>query len=171
MEPNTGGVKTWQWVVTAIVIIILIIIGIMVFGNKKSEAPIGGDNMSTTTTGDNMANEVNRIVMSDQYPGNVVYLSSVQLAKGGWVVIHKDNNGTPGDIIGSQYFEAGLNGGGKITLNTSTVEGGTYYAMLHSDDGDMKFDAAKDLPLKDSRGNVIMKIFHAAASVGAGLKG
>ncbi len=166
MDP-ASGVKTWQWVVTAIVIIILIIIGIMVFGGKSSEAPTDTDSPNPTDT---TVSEVNRIVMSDQYPGNVVYISSVQLAKGGWVEIHADNNGTPGEIIGSQWFDAGINPG-KITLTKPTVEGGLYYAMLHSDDGDKKFDATKDLPLKDSRGNVIMKPFRAAASVGAGIKG
>lgn len=167
MEPQASGVKTWQWVVTAIVIIILIIIGIMVFGGKSSEAPT--DTNEPTPT-DSTAQEVNRIVMSDQYPGNIVLISSVQLSKGGWVVIHADSNGTPGEIIGTQWFDAGINPG-RITLTKATVEGGTYYTMLHSDDGDKVFNATKDLPLKDSRGNVIMKIFRAAASVGAGIKG
>ncbi len=171
MEPTQTGVKTWQWVVTAIVIIVLIIIGIMVFGNKKSEAPIGGDNISTSTTGGSISQEVNRIVMTDQYPGNVVYLGSVQLARAGWVVIHKDNDGTPGAVIGTQWLDAGLSAGTKITLTQSTKEGGLYYVMLHSSDGDTLFDEAKDLPLKDSRGNVIMKPFRAYASVGAGIKG
>ncbi len=168
MQPSSG-IKTWQWVVTIIVIIILIIIGVLVFGGKGSQAPVTGDESMATTTADQSA--ANRIVMSDQYPGNVVYLSSVQLTKPGWVVIHKDNKGQPGDIIGSAHFDAGINAGGKITLSGSTVEGGTYYAMIHSDDGDGIFNAAKDLPLKDARGNIIMHVFHASASVGAGLKG
>ncbi|MES2216550.1 MAG: hypothetical protein V4481_04625 [Patescibacteria group bacterium] len=171
MEPAQTGVKTWQWVVTAIVIIVLIIIGIMVFGNKKGETPIGGDNMSTSTDNGTVSQEVNRVVMTDQYPGNVVYLGSVQLAKGGWVVIHKDNNGTPGAVIGTQWLDAGLSAGTKITLTQSTTEGGLYYVMLHSDDGDKVFNETKDLPLKDSRDSVIMKPFRAYASVGAGIKG
>lgn len=168
MEP-TNGVRTWQWVVTVIVIIVLVVIGIMVFGGKKttdtSMTPDTSSVGSDTTSGD-----TNRIAMNDQYPGNVVYLNSVQLAKPGWVVIHKDNAGQPGAIIGSAYFDAGINPG-KITLTSATVEGGTYYAMLHSDDGDKKFDETKDVPLTDSAGRVIMQIFHASASVSAGIKG
>jgi len=167
MEPNTG-VKTWQWVVTVIVIIVLIVIGIMVFGGKETEAP--GDNVNATSTNGTASNEVNRIVMSDQFPGNVVYISSLTLARGGWVAIHKDNNGQPGEIIGTQYFEAGTSPGRAINLTSPTIEGGIYYAMLHSDDGDKKFDATKDLPLKDSRGNVIMKIFRASALAGNEIK-
>lgn len=167
MEPQSG-IKTWQWVVTVIVIVVLIIIGVMVFGNKgttPTETPVVENPTDTTAS-----TEVNRIVMGDQFPGNVVFVSSVTLANGGWVEIHADNNGQPGAYIGSMYFGPGLNTG-KITLTKPTVEGGLYYAMLHSDDGDQKFDATKDLPMKDSKGNIIMKVFHAAASVGAGLKG
>ncbi len=168
MEPSTG-IKTWQWVVTVIVIIVLIIVGILVFGNDKEVAE-EGLTTETPTTETTASTESNRIVMGDQFPGNVVFLSSVQLANGGWVEIHKDNNGVPGEIIGSQYFDKGINTG-KITLTKPTVEGALYYAMLHSDDGDKKFDAEKDLPLKNAKGDIIMKLFRASAAVGAGLKG
>ena len=168
MQPQESGIKTWQWVVTVIVIIILIVIGFMVFGNKGAQVPPVTDNTSAAPA--TQSNNVNRIVMSDQYPGNVVYLSSVQMQNAGWVAIHKDNNGQPGAIIGYTRFDAGINTG-KVTLTQPTVEGGTYYAMLHNDDGDGVFDATKDAPLKDSRGNVIMQIFHASTSVGAGMKG
>ncbi len=168
MEPSSG-IKTWQWVVTVIVIIVLIIIGILVFGNDKgvTDDTTATDTAMTDTTA---SSELNRIVMGDQFPGNVVFVSSVMLENGGWVEIHADNNGQPGAYIGSQYFNKGINTG-KITLTKPTVEGGLYYAMLHSDDGDKVFNAEKDLPLKDSKGNIIMKLFRAAASVGAGLKG
>ncbi|MEK7646543.1 MAG: hypothetical protein AAB381_02510 [Patescibacteria group bacterium] len=166
MEPSTG-VKAWQWVVTVIVIIVLIVIGIMVFSKDK-----GTDTTDTTTTPTTTTATagVNRVVMSDQYPGNLVYLSSVQFEKGGWVVIHADNAGQPGAIIGQTYFDKGINPG-RVTLTTATVEGGTYYAMLHSDDGDKVFSATKDVPLKDANGNIIMKIFRALASVGNEIKG
>jgi hypothetical protein len=169
MEPQQSGVRTWQWVVTAIVIIVLIIIGIMVFGGRSTNEP-GTNGTSTATSTGTTGNEVNRIVMSDQYPGNVVYLSSVQLERGGWVVIHKDNRGQPGDVIGSTYFNPGINPG-RVNLTQSTTEGGIYYAVLHTDDGDKVFNASRDAALKDARGNIIMKLFRAAASVGAEFKG
>jgi hypothetical protein len=166
MEPQSG-IRAWQWIVTVIVIIVLIIIGVLVFGGDNDDMGTI-DNPGTTTPGTTVG--VNRVVMSDQYPGNIVYLSSVQFENGGWVAIHKDNAGQPGAIIGQTYFEKGINPG-RVTLTQATVEGGTYYAMLHSDDGDKKFDAAKDLPLRDSNNSIIMKIFRAAASVGAEIKG
>ena len=169
MNPEQSGIKSWQWAVTIIIIIVLIIVGIMVFGNKKSEES-SMTTEETPTTESNSASEVNRIVISDQFPGNVVNVSSVQLANGGWVEIHADNKGQPGAYIGSMYFGKGINPG-KIILTKPTTEGGIYYAMLHSDDGDKTFDSVKDLPLKDSKGNVIMRLFRASATVDAGIKG
>jgi len=163
MQDEQSGVKTWQWVVTVIVIIVLVLLGYyMLKGNGTSTPTTGVD---TTTDSTLVAGkDTNRVVVTDQFPGNIVYLSSVQLAQPGFVVIHKDNKGTPGDIIGYQYFDKGINPG-KITLTTPTAEGQTYYAMLHSDDGDKKFDAKLDLPLKDAAGNIIMKVFRSTTSI------
>ena len=168
MEPQASGVKTWQWVVTVIVIIILIVIGILVFGGSKTTAPVTTD--QTPITDQTGIAALNRIVMSDQYPGNVVYLSSVQVQNPSWVVIQSDNNGQPGEIVGSMHFAAGINPG-KITLTKPTVEGGTYYAVIYTDDSAATFNSTTDLPLKDSNGNVIMHVFHATASADINLKG
>ncbi len=167
MQPESG-LRTWQWVVTAIVIIILIVIGIIVFGNDGDDTGTPTGTNATSTISNTPG--TNSIVMSDQYPGNVVNISSVQLTKGGWVVIHEDNAGQPGAIIGSAWVDAGVNPA-KITLSKTTIDGRTYYAMLHSDDGDRKFDAAKDAPLKDSNGNTIMRIFRASATADQSVKG
>lgn len=166
MQPESSGVKTWQWVVTVIVVIVLIIIGIMVFGGK-SKTPMQDEVPSDTTA---VNTGVNSIILSDQYPGNVVYVSSVQLANAGWVVIHKDQGGEPGAVIGQVYVGAGINPA-KVTLSSPLVDGGTYYAMLHADDGDKKWDAALDLPLKDSKGSIIMRVFHGSATADANIKG
>ncbi len=169
MEPQASGVKTWQWVVTIIVIIAIIVIGILVSGSKKSETPVVTEPVVTTEPTTVAA--LNRIVMVDQYPGNIVYLSSVQVEKSAWVVIHANNAGQPGEIIGSVHFAAGLTAGTKITLTKPTVDGGTYYAVIYTSDGAAKFNAKTDLPLKDAKGNVIMKIFHASAAAEVNLKG
>jgi hypothetical protein len=168
MEPQTSGVKTWQWVVTVIVIIALIVIGILVFGGSKSGTTDVSDQNPVTDQTGTLA--LNRIVMSDQYPGNVVYLSSVQVENPSWVVIQADNSGQPGEILGSLHFAKGINPG-KVTLTKPTVDGGTYYAVIYTDDGKPTFSAVTDLPLKDANGNVIMRIFHASATADINLKG
>lgn len=162
-----SGIKTWQWVVTVIVIIVLIVIGVMVFGDK-GEAPVTTDDETPVITDD--ASVVSRIVMSDQYPGNVVYLSSVQVANPSWVVIQTDNAGVPGKVIGSTRFDTGINPG-KVTLTQPMVDGGTYYAVIYNDIAGASFDITKNTPVKDAKGQVIMKVFKASASVGADFKG
>ncbi|MEK7501552.1 MAG: hypothetical protein AAB629_01360 [Patescibacteria group bacterium] len=165
MQPEQSGVKTWQWIVTVIVIIVLIIIGIFVFGNKKAEAPVTGEETTTPAT-----QTANNIIMSNQFPGNVVYISSVQAANTGWVAIQKDNAGQPGVVIGSANVIVGTNPV-KVTLNQPTIDGGAYYAVMYSDDGDGEFDITKDSPLKDANGNVIMRPFRASATANAEIKG
>ncbi len=168
MEPTTTGIKSWQWIATIVVIIALIVVGVLVFGGKGETEPTDTSDNTPVTTDD--VNASNRIVMSDQFPGNVVYLSSVQVSEPSWVVIHADNAGQPGKVIGSASFETGINPG-KITLTQSTVDGGTYYAVLYKGNGSSSFDITKNAPVKDSNGNVVMKIFRASSSVNAGIKG
>ncbi len=139
----------------------------MVFGKKSPTAEVPAP-IATTTPSNTPG--VNAIVMSDQYPGNVVYLSSVQVTKAGWVAIHKDDAGKPGAIIGSAWVNEGVSPV-KVTLTSPMIDGSTYYAMLHSDDGDKKFDAVKDAPLKDSNNNVVMRVFRATVTADQNTKG
>ncbi len=163
---NTNGIKAWQWVVTAVVIVALIVIGVIVFSNKGVEAPVVTAPEQTVST----SNTSNGLIMSDQYPGNVVYVSSVQLANPGWVIIQKSVGGKPEDVIGQTYLSAGI-APAKITLTQSTIDGYMYYAVLYSDNGDKKFDISTDKPITDKNGNIILKTFKATASAGAEIKG
>ncbi len=162
MQPEQSGIRTWQWVVTVIVIIVLILLGYYMFKGNGA-APVMTDTTPDAMT--NTAQETNHIVVTDQFPGNIVYLSSVELSNPGFVVVKNDKTGTPGDILGSQYFNKGINPG-KVTLTKSTTEGALYYAVIYADtDGNKIFDATKDMPVKDSAGNVIMKTFRASFSI------
>jgi len=167
MEPQSG-IRTWQWVVTVIVIIALIIVGVMVFRGNDNETPLIPTDENPVTIDNNTA--VNRIVMSDQYPGNVVYISSVQVAVDSWVAIHADSAGLPGKVIGSLSFKAGINPG-KITLTQPMTDGSTYYAVIYNDIAGASFDVTKNTPVKDSKGQTVMKIFKASSSVGVDFKG
>ncbi len=65
-----------------------------------------------------------------------------------------------------QGYTASAGDGGK-----STIDGGTYYAVVYSDDGDAIFNPAKDLPLKDASGKAIMRVFRATSSANIEVKG
>jgi hypothetical protein len=167
MQPeNSSGIKPWQWIVTVIVIIIIVILGYWLFSKNGSSTSTSSEiGTSTTASSVPASTEANSVVVTDQYPGNVVYISSVRLSSPGFVVIQKDNGGTPGAVIGTQYFPVGINPG-KITLTSPTVDGGLYYASLFIDSvGSQKFDITKDAVINDSHGNPIIETFHALANV------
>ncbi len=170
MEPQVqSGIKTWQWIVTAIIIIVIIIVGFMVFSNKNAESiPNVVDNTVTNTVP--VAN-ISRIIMTDQYPGNVVFVSSVQTTSGAWVVIQKDLNGKPGAVIGSSYAAAGTVPV-KVTLTEPMIDGSLYYAVLYSgSSSDKTFSQSVNAAITDASGSVVMKPFHATASASLEVKG
>jgi hypothetical protein len=160
MQPQNKA-NPWTWIIIVVVIIILIILGWYFFGGSGSSTPVSST--ATTTTQPAQTGEANRISVTDQFPGNIVYVSSVQLAAPGYVVIKGDNNGTPGAVIGTKAFPAGINPG-QVNLTTSMVDGDTYYAELYS-------DAAATQPVLDSNGNPVMATFHASANANSNIKG
>jgi len=102
----------------------------------------------------------NAIYAVDQKPGLAVRINAALFAKTGFVVIHEDNNGKPGAIIGSSNFlSVGNNTNFIINLFRESINGENLFAMLHNDNGDNKFNAANDPPVKDDTGNVIMMKF------------
>jgi hypothetical protein len=108
----------------------------------------------------------NAVAVSDQPPGSMVTVASATFSQNGWVVIHEERDGAPGAILGARRFDGGENQSGTVELLRPTQEGRVYFAMLHADDGDRSFDHAKDLPLKDPQGNLILMRFVTAARPG-----
>ncbi|MCR4330658.1 MAG: hypothetical protein NUV49_02135 [Patescibacteria group bacterium] len=91
----------------------------------------------------------------DQPAGLKVLIDSATMEEQGWIVIHEDRDGAPGNILGARRFEAGVSTG-EVELLRNTVEGGIYYAMIHTDDGDGQFDHTKDLPLLENDAPVMV---------------
>ena len=94
----------------------------------------------------------NAIYVAEQLPLKTVSVALVHLASPGFVVIHEDNAGAPGKILGqSDALGAGeIKNLPPIALSRSTKDGETLYVMLHFDDGDRVFDAVKDKPALDA---------------------
>lgn len=94
----------------------------------------------------------------DQAAGKTVTVS-VTLGRAAWVAIHEDAGAKPGKILGARLFGAGGAQRGAVELLRPTEAGKKYYAMLHADDGDKKFDHTKDMPLAGAAGAPIMHAF------------
>lgn len=122
------------------------------------------DAMEKTSESDEqtgMAQSKNTITVNDQFAGFTVSVDKLTLDTDGWVVIHEDIDGKPGAILGASRRDAGTYEKVEIELVRNTEEGSTYYAMLHTDDGDRQFDHTKDLAITAGEGQPVMTAFEA----------
>ena len=102
----------------------------------------------------------NAVEVNDQLAGDKVEVTMVTLSKAGWVVIHEDDNGASGKVLGARRYEPGIYLA-EVELLRPTESGKMYYAMLHLDDGDKEFNLGKDAPIKGDDGIVVMDSFKA----------
>lgn len=76
------------------------------------------------------------IEASDQESdGTTVAVASATLEGGaGFIVVHADSDGAPGEVVGHAAIPEGASADVVVTLDR-TVESGTYWPMLHTDEG------------------------------------
>ena len=94
-------------------------------------------------------------------PDTEVIVPNVTAAAAGFIVIHEDDMGSFGDVIGHASVAQGDNADVVVTLDRAIVDGETLYAMLHTDDNENQtYDGADaDLPVVDDAGDVIAPSF------------
>ncbi len=134
------------WVI--VILVLIIVVAYLVWGGE-------------TTTPSPTLNEASeyQILVSDQTPDESVVIDSVGFTESGFVVIHEDNNGQPGAVIGVGGPLIGAIGGLGISLDRVSVEGETLYAQIHSDNGDGVFNADDDQPAYNEEGDPIIESF------------
>ncbi len=123
---------------------------------KIQEAPQEVTTKSTATPGVVAGNSIS---VSDQPAGGSITVAAVSIDKRGWIVIHQDDHGAPGWVLGARRLEPGSYTNDVVELLRATTPGNVYYAMLHTDDGVDTFDLHKDLPVTDGVGNPVMMRF------------
>ena len=101
------------------------------------------------------------ITIENQPSGSAVEVKRLVLGDRSWVVVHEDERGRPGRILGAGRFMAGVHTDVSVELLRSTEPGGVYYGMIHIDDGDETFDQKLDTHLPDESGSPIMVRFSA----------
>jgi VCBS repeat-containing protein len=111
------------------------------------------------------------VMASDQLiaaAGDTVMVDSVSYDMDGWVVIHADDNGSPGAVLGHSALLAGADSPHsdvQVTLDTPITSDQTLWAMLHEDDGNGTYDfgtsgGTTDVPVEDG-GDIVMQSFEA----------
>lgn len=125
----------------------------------KEEASTDTSNVSGIPAEENM------VVVSEQKPGASIRGSLIVLAAPGYLVIHEDNNGEPGAILGaSALLPAGENSNVTVTLSRATRDGETLHAMLHFEKGgNTAFSAAEDTPVPSRLGGPISGWFEVSS--------
>lgn len=102
----------------------------------------------------------NAIFVADQPPGSGITVGFALIERDGFVAIHEERAGTHGAVIGaSALLGMGESRNVDVSLDRRSQDGETLFAMLHADDGDGTFDAAKDLPVRDAEGRIIVMPF------------
>lgn len=105
--------------------------------------------------------ETPAVTVEDQaVTANEVIVSSVVYTGPGWIVIHTDNNGQPGPVIGHSAVQAGQNTDVTVALDETPAEGDALWAMLHTDageEGTYEFPGA-DVPVM-LNGEIVMQQF------------
>lgn len=137
-----------------IIIFILAFVGSIYVSAQQAAVPVN------VSSGSLRIGE-NAIFISDQKPANTVAVGFAYLADSGYVAIHQiKSDGSPGVFLGtSGVLSRGETSSFFIGLSRRSINGEELLAMLHRDNGDGAFDAAQDLPVKDTGGNVIMMKF------------
>ena len=102
-------------------------------------------------------------ISADDQPAGITATVTVNFDKSMWVAIHEDAKGALGKILGAQIFSKGAHTGAVDLLRPTEGER-KYYAMVHVDDGDHKFDSKKDMPAKNADGMALMHAFMTIAA-------
>ncbi len=155
-QNTTNDKKTEdKWGLNLTIAIVAIVVGLLlgyaVFGNKLIDGDTNTDTPNATSTTeitieDNDATEITNtdtptgnmsLVVEDQPVNNRVKLDSLELKDGAWVVVfNSTTDGTnPFKIIGAQYFDAGSYTNVTSYITESLVADQTYFAALYKDDG------------------------------------
>ncbi len=96
-------------------------------------------------------------VSSQSLVGGEIVIDSLYLDKPGYIVIHKDDSGKPGSVIGHSELVSGEKNNFKVLINASQA-GANVFAMLHYDDDN---DGVYGFPDEDKpvvlEGNVAVK--------------
>lgn len=151
----------------AVGIIAIILIGYFWGGKKIALAP--SDNLNNVAgkkeNNSNITTTISssKITLSNQIPGEVVLISEVTMPEQGWVAVHDDNEGEPGNILGAYFLPAGTHKSQMIPLLRAITDDNSYLIVIHGDNGDRVFDYKADTPILNTNGQIETAVFSVIA--------
>lgn len=147
-------------IVTVLIIAVLVVMASLWWkqGGQNGQDNLGAVNQAVDQGNQPAVPEKVSLLVEDQFPGTVVFVSSVELPKGGWVVISREEAGTAGKVVGAGYFAPGLTTG-EVNLSTPSKDGERYIAELYRDNGDTNFNSKTDQVYLDERSQPVRVLF------------
>jgi len=140
-----------------ILIILLIVAGFLMFNAFLKENVIEKEAQEEVVVEDEV---MLPLIVPEQAGGSEIFIENTVLQNAGFVVIHKEENGKPGEIIGaSDLLQVGTKKNFLMDIDEEVVEGDTLFAMIHTDDGDGVFDGSLDSPFIDDNGDIVLVKF------------
>jgi hypothetical protein len=98
-------------------------------------------------------------VENAQVKDKFILIKSVETPAAGWLVVHRSDDGKPGDIVGSMTVVSGTNNEVEIPLAAMVEPSANVILMLHEDSGTKgSFDAAEDKPIMNGGKPVIAEV-------------
>jgi len=154
------------WTIAFVVFVLIIAAIIITQPNGRQASPTpeseanGGERMQTFEA---MLLTGQDAIFVDNQPAQErsVLVWFALFANPGYVVIHEDDGGVPGGAIGASMWLLDGAENFRVDVDRPLEEGEIYYAMLHADDGDQVWSEAKDFPVSDGQGNVVVMTFSA----------
>lgn len=157
MEENTQQNSAIWYTVGVIVVIIA---AYLLFFRSPAEM-VDQTDTATTTGAVASSTTAASLMVNDQFGTSTVVVDKVVTSAPAWVVVHEDRGGKPGNILGAAWVPAGESLNVTVDLLRGGIEGQTYYAMIHADDGNggANFDFKTDLPITDTAGDAVMQSY------------
>ncbi len=152
-------------IILTVVIVVLIVVGYF-FGNQKiALAPATNlkNNSKVATDKAVVTTSSSKITIANQIPGEVVLVSEVMMNENGWVAVHDDVDGKPGNILGAYFLNAGTYKNQMVPLLRGVTDDHSYLVVIHKDDGDKVFDYKIDTPVTNTKGEVETASFNVVA--------
>ena len=95
--------------------------------------------------------------ISDQQPGQLIKVDFVSFNEPTFLVIQKDRQGNPGEVIGVSQVLMGRIEGTEIALMQKMLIDKTFFATAYRDNGDGIYTPGKDTPVYDASGTLPLK--------------
>ena len=141
--------------------VIVVVLGVIFAKRRNDDSHVATEQKEEQTLfREGLAERKNEILITDFSKGDRITVDYVLLELPGYVVVHDEVEGKPGNVIGSSSI---LFGGEAedigIGLKRETIPGEILFAILHKDNGDGEFNFPGDEPATDMNRNIIMSMF------------